>query len=132
MENKIDKNPFKGIDGGRKDEISLTEEERRIAIREGIKNQNRLTKEETLELVSKIHKDKILGIKKDVLSFRGKILSDDEAEFIKGRLLGLVKEDQKITKELHEKFPDLVEYFDNVLMIMKDYKKEKEDDEGDK
>ncbi len=131
MENKINKNTFEVLDGGKKDEPTLTKKERRTVIEKGVRNQDDLGKDEKLDLVKKINQEWILGLKKSFLSSSGRMLSDEEAIFMKSRLTGLALENQMAINELHERFPDLIEEFNELEKVAKDHKKKMEKEYSD-
>ncbi|KKP78103.1 MAG: hypothetical protein A2271_02100 [Candidatus Moranbacteria bacterium RIFOXYA12_FULL_35_19] len=122
----MEPNPFKTIKGGKNNKPSLTSEERASALRKDILsqkelpgryklNQKEFTEKEKAELRERIKNELILNIKSSALKLSGKILTDEEANFINDRVLGLSNNNQATKKELQEKFPELIDFFDQIL-----------------
>lgn len=67
-----------------------------------------------------MRKDKLGTIMEGVFNYNGKILTDDEAEFIEQRILGLATNNLVVLGELMDRFPDLVDYFHGIMKKMDD------------
>lgn len=121
---KETKNPFKIIQGDNQDPV-LSRDERKRRIAESLENLSRgLSAEEGLVLGEMMTKDELLDLKSSVLKYCGRILADQEAEFIQSQLLLLPLKGEKsenARRELTQAFPDLKEYFENQI---KSYRQE--------
>ncbi|HAT74051.1 MAG TPA: hypothetical protein DCS08_03530 [Candidatus Moranbacteria bacterium] len=121
-ENKI---LFKSIEGGKSEEPFLTKQKKEAVITEKITEQASLTPKETSELVADMANQRRLGIRESVLRFnKNRILSDDEADFIYNRFVGMSLGNKEIIEELNERFPDLVGFFDKTMNDLKNLREE--------
>jgi hypothetical protein len=114
MNKEVSKN-FGVIEGGKSKEAVTTKDERKDALKKDIANQEKLNESEKSELSKRIKKEIILEIKSFVLDFTGKMLKDEEAEFINSKISGLSDDDQEAKEEICQKFPELTELLDQIL-----------------
>lgn len=110
-----EKPQLKIIKGGKDGNEDSCNQARLEKIADGIANQDDLTQEEALELAKTIKEQRRQDIKAAVLKFCGRILDQEDLDFIGNRILSLSSGEQKTIDELNEKFPDLKQFFENNL-----------------
>ena len=111
----MENNPFKSIVGGKSTEPNLTTEKRRSTLKNDIISQENSTEEKGMNLEDRIKKEMVLEIKASVLKFNGRILTDEETDFINRQAMSLSENDQLAQDELQKRFPDLVGFFDQIF-----------------
>jgi hypothetical protein len=114
----MEKNNFKVINGGQADKPVVTREDRIESIHADIARQDELNRDEALDLVKRLKKERIADLRISVSKECGRILSDEEAGFIGDRYLGLASNDSQAKREVYERFPDLKSFFEKIIEQM--------------